>query len=79
MRSTLGCGVGLREHGLTPDCLLKLARASVLTPDEELRLTREIRVVYALGDAYRQACALPIPQRLIDLVASHVPSRGRSL
>jgi hypothetical protein len=73
MRRALGYEVDLRELGLMPDCFVNTAGAEFSTAEEELRLAREIRAVRALGDAHRQALALPVPRHLIDLVAAHTP------
>lgn len=77
MRRVLGYGMDLRELGIAPDCFINTAGAEFSMAEEELRLAREIRAVCALGDAYRQALALPVPQHLIDLVASHTPPLNR--
>jgi hypothetical protein len=76
MRRALGYEVDLRELGLMPDCFVNTAGAGVLLPDEELRLAREIRALCALSDAYQHVCALPVPQHLIDLVASYALRQG---
>jgi hypothetical protein len=76
MRRALGYEVDLRELGITPDCFVNTAGAGVLLPDEELRLAREIRALCALSDAYQHVCALPVPQHLIDLVASYALCQG---
>ena len=76
MRRALGYEVDLRELGLMPDCFVNTAGAEFSTAEEELRLAREIRAVCALGDAYQHVCALPVPQHLIDLVASYAPRQG---
>ena len=77
MRRALGKRVDLRELGLMPDCCVNTAGAGVLLPEEELRLAREVGATCALADAYQHVCDLPVPQHLIDLVASYVP-RQRS-
>jgi hypothetical protein len=64
-------GQRLRALGLTPDCLFKPANGDLCLPEEELRLAREVGATCALADAYQLVLALPVPQHLIDLVASH--------